>query len=164
MDTLLNLYGKAPVMIGMMWCDIMWSVLTWCDVVWYYWEHTLVIPFHPFLSFFVSIFLSCSPLSIRLISILDSPILSFFLSIFLCFFLYFFLSCYFLISCIIIHSWTHTHQKKNTSFFREFLFFHVFFSFVTVLLSCAILLLSMQTALKTFAVDDTSVSGFLYHR
>lgn len=23
---------------------------------------------------------------------------------------------------------------------------------------------SMQTALKTFAVDDTSVSGFLYHR
>lgn len=22
----------------------------------------------------------------------------------------------------------------------------------------------MQTALKTFAVDDTSVSGFLYHR
>ena len=30
--------------------------------------------------------------------------------------------------------------------------------------SCPPSLRSMQTALKTFAVDDTSVSGFLYHR
>jgi hypothetical protein len=30
--------------------------------------------------------------------------------------------------------------------------------------SLSLSLHSMQTALKTFAVDDTSVSGFLYHR